>query len=54
VCRDAAPYRYRVEELSKPENVTDGFGASGMKTKKDIRNMFSDNFVFGCEPDAII
>ena len=40
-----------VEELSKPEHVTDDFDASGVKSKADIRNVFANNFFFGCEAD---
>ncbi|HUP93604.1 MAG TPA: amidohydrolase family protein [Burkholderiales bacterium] len=40
-----------VEELSKPEHVVDDFEAAGIKSKADIRNVFSENFYFGCEAD---
>ena len=40
-----------VEELSKPEHVVDDFDASGVKSKADIRKVFSENFYFGCEAD---
>ena len=40
-----------VEELGKPEHVFDDFEASGVKSKADIRKVFSGNFYFGCEAD---
>ncbi|HEX2826987.1 MAG TPA: amidohydrolase family protein [Burkholderiales bacterium] len=40
-----------VEELSRPEHVVDDFDASGVKSKADIRKVFSENFYFGCEAD---
>jgi hypothetical protein len=40
-----------VEELAKPEHVVDDFDASGVKSKQDIRAVFSNNFYFGCEAD---
>jgi predicted TIM-barrel fold metal-dependent hydrolase len=40
-----------VEELSKPEHVVDDFEASGVQSKRDIRDVFSRNFYFGCEAD---
>jgi predicted TIM-barrel fold metal-dependent hydrolase len=40
-----------VAELSKPEHVFDDFEASGVKSKADIRAVFSGNFYFGCEAD---
>ncbi len=40
-----------IEELSKPEHVTDDFDASGVKSKADIRGVFANNFFFGCEAD---
>ena len=39
------------EELSRPEHVTDDFEAAGVKTKADIRNVFANNYFFGCEAD---
>ena len=40
-----------LEELSKPEHVTDDFEAAGVHSKADIRGVFSENFYFGCEAD---
>jgi predicted TIM-barrel fold metal-dependent hydrolase len=40
-----------VEELGKPEHVTDDFEAAGVQSKADIRGVFSGNFFFGCEAD---
>jgi hypothetical protein len=40
-----------VEELEKPEHVVDDFDAAGVKSKADIRSVFSGNFYFGCEAD---
>ncbi|HEY7716261.1 MAG TPA: amidohydrolase family protein [Candidatus Binatia bacterium] len=40
-----------VEELLKPEHVVDDFEASGVQSKRDIRDVFSRNFYFGCEAD---
>ncbi len=40
-----------LEELSKPEHVTDDFEAAGVNSKADIRAVFSNNYFFGCEAD---
>jgi predicted TIM-barrel fold metal-dependent hydrolase len=40
-----------IEELAKPEHVVDDFEASGVKSKDDLRSIFSGNFYFGCEAD---
>ena len=40
-----------LEELSRPEHVTDDFEASGVNSKAGIRTVFSENFFFGCEAD---
>lgn len=40
-----------IDELSRPEHVSDDFEASGVQSKADIRAMFSGNFYFGCEAD---
>jgi len=40
-----------IEELSRPEHVTDDFEASGINSKDDVRAVFSGNFYFGCEAD---
>jgi len=40
-----------VEELSRPEFVNDDFAACGVNSKDDIRNVFANNFYFGCEAD---
>jgi hypothetical protein len=40
-----------VEELARPEHVTDDFEAAGIDSKDDIRAVFTSNFYFGCEAD---
>ncbi|MSQ52600.1 MAG: amidohydrolase [Betaproteobacteria bacterium] len=40
-----------LEELARPENVNDDFEASGVQSKAEIRQVFSNNFYFGCEAD---
>ncbi len=40
-----------LEELARPEHVTDDFEAAGVTSKADIRSVFSGNFYFGCEAD---
>jgi hypothetical protein len=40
-----------LEELSRPEHVTDDFEAAGINSKDDVRAVFSGNFYFGCEAD---
>jgi predicted TIM-barrel fold metal-dependent hydrolase len=40
-----------LEELARPEHVTDDFEAAGVNSKADIRGVFSNNFYFGCEAD---
>jgi hypothetical protein len=40
-----------VEELARPEFITDDFAAVGIESKDDIRAAFSTNFYFGCEAD---
>src|SRR5262249_43946409 len=40
-----------VEELARPEFITDDFAAAGIDSKQDICKLFSDNFYFGCEAD---
>jgi predicted TIM-barrel fold metal-dependent hydrolase len=40
-----------LEELERPEHVTDDFEASGVNSKEDIRAVFFNNFYFGCEAD---
>jgi predicted TIM-barrel fold metal-dependent hydrolase len=40
-----------LEELSRPEYVTDDFEAAGINSKEDVRAVFSGNFYFGCEAD---
>ena len=40
-----------LEELSRPEFVTDDFEAAGVNSKEDVRAVFSGNFYFGCEAD---
>jgi predicted TIM-barrel fold metal-dependent hydrolase len=40
-----------LEELGKPEHISDDFEAAGINSKDDVRAVFSDNFYFGCEAD---
>ena len=40
-----------LEELGRPEHVTDDFEAAGINSKADVRAVFSGNFYFGCEAD---
>ena len=40
-----------LEELARPEHVTDDFEAAGVNSKADVRAVFSGNFYFGCEAD---
>ncbi len=40
-----------LEELSRPEHVSDDFDAAGVNSKADIRSVFAGNFYFGCEAD---
>ena len=40
-----------LDELSRPEFVTDDFEAAGVNSKDDVRAVFSNNFYFGCEAD---
>jgi predicted TIM-barrel fold metal-dependent hydrolase len=40
-----------LEELGRPEHVTDDFEAAGIQSKADVRAVFSNNFYFGCEAD---
>ena len=40
-----------LEELGRPEHVSDDFEAAGINSKEDVRAVFSDNFYFGCEAD---
>jgi len=40
-----------LEELGRPEHVSDDFEAAGIDSKEDIRTVFSNNFYFGCEAD---
>ena len=40
-----------IEELGRPEHVTDDFEAAGINSKEDVRAVFSSNFYFGCEAD---
>ena len=40
-----------IEELSRPEFVTDDFEASGVNSKDDVRGVFANHFFFGCEAD---
>jgi predicted TIM-barrel fold metal-dependent hydrolase len=40
-----------LEELARPEHVTDDFEAAGINSKADVRAVFAGNFFFGCEAD---
>lgn len=40
-----------LEELGRPEHVSDDFQAAGINSKEDVRAVFSGNFYFGCEAD---
>jgi Amidohydrolase len=40
-----------LDELAKPEHITDDFEAAGINSKADIREVFTRNFYFGCEAD---
>jgi len=40
-----------LEELGRPEHVSDDFEAAGINSKEDVRAVFSGNFYFGCEAD---
>src|SRR5438093_4766277 len=40
-----------LEELGRPEHVSDDFEAAGINSKEDVQAVFSDNFYFGCEAD---
>ncbi len=40
-----------LEELARPEHVSDDFEAAGINSKADVRAVFSGNFYFGCEAD---
>jgi hypothetical protein len=40
-----------LEELGRPEHVSDDFEAAGINSKEDVRAVFSSNFYFGCEAD---
>jgi predicted TIM-barrel fold metal-dependent hydrolase len=40
-----------LEELARPEHVSDDFEAAGINSKADVRAVFANNFYFGCEAD---
>jgi predicted TIM-barrel fold metal-dependent hydrolase len=40
-----------LDELGRPEHVTDDFEAAGINSKADVRAVFENNFYFGCEAD---
>jgi hypothetical protein len=40
-----------IQELARPEYVTDDFEAAAIDSKEDVRAVFSNNFYFGCEAD---
>ena len=40
-----------LEELARPEHVVDDFEAAGINSKQDVREVFANNFYFGCEAD---
>src|SRR6266403_2205500 len=42
-----------LEELGRPEHVSDDFEAAGINSKEDVRAVFSGNFYFGCEADDL-
>ena len=48
---DAFRPEVSVEDLARPEHVTDDFEAAGIGSKKDVRAVFENNFYFGCEAD---
>jgi hypothetical protein len=48
---DAFRPECNLEELARPEFVTDDFEAAGTSSKEDVRAVFSGNFYFGCEAD---
>ena len=48
---DAFRAECSLEELSRPEFVSDDFEAAGVNSKEDVRAVFSGNFYFGCEAD---
>jgi hypothetical protein len=48
---DAFRPEYSLQELSRPEHVVDDFEASGVRSKQDVRSVFTSNFFFGCEAD---
>jgi predicted TIM-barrel fold metal-dependent hydrolase len=48
---DAFRAECSLEELSRPEFVSDDFEAAGVNSKDDVRAVFSGNFYFGCEAD---
>ena len=40
-----------LEELGRPEHVSDDFEAAAINSKEDVRAVFSSHFYFGCEAD---
>jgi predicted TIM-barrel fold metal-dependent hydrolase len=40
-----------IEELARPEHVSDDFEAAGIESKDDVLAVFSNHFYFGCEAD---
>jgi len=40
-----------LEELGRPEDIADDFAASGVTSKADVREAYTENFSFGCEAD---
>jgi predicted TIM-barrel fold metal-dependent hydrolase len=40
-----------LEELGRPEHVSDDFEAAGINSEEDVREVFCGNFYFGCEAD---
>ena len=48
---DAFRPQHSIEELSRPQDITDDFAAAGVNSKADIRAAYAGNFYFGCEAD---
>jgi hypothetical protein len=48
---DAFRPEHSIEDLERPEHVHDDFTASGVKSKQELRAMYTGSFYFGCEAD---
>ncbi|SRR5579884_407169 len=48
---DAFRPEHSLEELERDQEVHDDFGATGVRSKEDIREAYSRSFYFGCEAD---